>query len=98
MDGFFLCFDLAKRESFQKVENWIEQVEKYCNKAAPQLLVGLKSDLDRVVTSEEAAAWASLHGLRYLEASSKTLSNIDLVFLTMAQIVDEAEERAREEA
>ena len=97
-EGFFLCFDIADRASFTHVEKWIEQIEQYARKSVAMLLVGLKSDLDRNVTSEEAQEFATLHSLKYLEASSKTLANIDQVFLTMAQKAHEAAEAAAEDA
>lgn len=62
-------------------------------KSPPQILVGLKSDLDRAVSTEVASAFALSHQMKYIEASSKTSSNVDLVFLTMAQCVVEAAER-----
>jgi small GTP-binding protein len=94
INGFFYCFDLSRPETFKNVSKWIEQVEQYCDaKAPPQLLVGLKSDLDRAVSTEEASAFASSHHMKYIEASSKTSSNVDLVFLTMAQCVVEAAEK-----
>lgn len=92
--GFFLCFDLSRPETFKKITMWMEQVEKYCDvKSPPQLLIGLKSDLDRAVSTEEASAFASSHRMKYIEASAKTSSNVDLVFLTMAQCVVEAAEK-----
>lgn len=94
IQGFFYCFDLSRADTFKNVSKWLEQVEQYCDSKSPaQLLIGLKSDLDRAVSTEEATAFATSHKMKYIEASSKTSSNVDLVFLTMAQSVAEAVEK-----
>lgn len=94
IQGFFYCFDVSRPETFKNVTKWLEQVEQYCDLKSPaQLLIGLKSDLDRAVSTEEATAFATSHKMKYIEASSKTSSNVDLVFLTMAQCVAEAAEK-----
>ena len=92
--GFFYCFDLSRPDTFKNVTRWLEQVEQYCDvKSPPQILVGLKSDLNRAVSNEEATAFASAHRMKYIEASAKTNSNVDLVFAAMAQSVVEAAEK-----
>lgn len=98
VSGFLYCFDLSRADTFKNVVRWLEQVEQYCDTKSPaQILVGLKSDQNRDVSVEDANAFAALRNMKYIEVSSKTSSNVDLVFATMAQAVVENAEKAQED-
>ena len=48
-DGIILAFDLTNKKSFDDLGEWLQQSEthqkRYSGKRAPQILVGIKSDL-----------------------------------------------------
>jgi small GTP-binding protein len=82
--GTLYVFDLTRRQSFDNLMSWKEEVETVINK--PSILIGNKNDLheDRLITKEEAVSLANEMGaLMYIETSAKTGENLDLAFLTL---------------
>ncbi|CAN0449944.1 unnamed protein product, partial [Discosporangium mesarthrocarpum] len=59
---------------------------RYACENVNKLLVGNKSDLEakRVVTYEEAKAFADTLGIEFLETSAKNASNVEKAFMMMA--------------
>ena len=53
--GIILMFSLTDRISFQNLEKWYQEIERYASMEVNVVLVGNKSDLvgERVVTFEE---------------------------------------------
>ena len=41
-----IVYDITDRESFNCVENWLQEVDKYASEDVSKLLVGNKNDLD----------------------------------------------------
>ena len=82
-----LCYDVTDRETFTHLQRWMKEVEENARDNIPFVLVGLKADLPKVVSSEEAAEFADVYGMKHIEASSKQGSHVrDTVTLA----VDEA--------
>ena len=52
-----IVYDVTDRESFDAVDNWINEVEKYATVNVNKLLIGNKSDLinERQVSYEEGS-------------------------------------------
>jgi len=76
-----VCFDLSNAESFKNVHQWFVEVTRYANTEIALVLVGLKRDLVRVVTAEEANELVDRYAVRhYIECSSKTSENVTKVF------------------
>ncbi|MHA2250936.1 MAG: Rab family GTPase [Candidatus Kariarchaeaceae archaeon] len=79
--GSVVVFDLTRRESFDKVDDWIQNAR---NSAPNQLIIlfGNKNDLeDRQVTNEEAFEKAKkLNCINYFETSALTGENVDPAF------------------
>ena len=44
-NGALLVFDSVSFSSFQQLDYWYDQVEKYCGSNVPKILIGSKSDL-----------------------------------------------------
>lgn len=80
--GIILVFDLCDKKSFQDIQNWIGEVERYSNRETVKVLVGNKCDLvgDRQVTREEAETFASNEDMIYVEASAKSNKNVENIF------------------
>ena len=85
--GALLVFDITKRQSFLHLQSWLEEVRRQGTDNMSVLVVGNKTDLvdSREVTREEAELFASNNGLRYVETSAKTASNVDAAFLSSAE-------------
>lgn len=80
--GIILVYDITKRETFQHLEEWLEEIQLYCsNKDAVKLLVGNKADKEeRQVSREEAIAFARSKEMVFIETSAKTKLGIQQTF------------------
>lgn len=78
--GALIIFDLTKKESFEKVKFWINELDSNGPKDVVYCLLGNKADLtaDRVVKLEDITALAG-DNLHY-EVSAKTGNNVSLAF------------------
>lgn len=86
-DGILLVFDVSDRSSFEKVRDWIKQIQAYTQKdQIGVVLVGNKCDVEnREVKSDEGEALASEYNLKYFETSALNNSNIEETFQHLAQ-------------
>jgi Ras-related protein Rab-1A len=85
-DGIIMVFDVTSTESFDHVNDWLKEVNRYAAEGTVKLLVGNKSDraADRVVTEEHAKEFADELGIPFIETSAKSSKNVEEAFLTMA--------------
>ena len=85
-DGIIMVYDVTSQDSFDHVNDWLKEVNRYAAEGTCKLLVGNKSDrsTDRVVTSEQAKEFADEIGVPFLETSAKSAANVEEAFLTMA--------------
>jgi Ras-related protein Rab-1A len=85
-DGIIMVYDTTSSDSFDHVNDWLKEVNRYASEGTCKLLVGNKSDRtsDRAVTAEQAKEFADDLGVAFLETSAKTAKNVEEAFLTMA--------------
>lgn len=91
--GALLVFNLADRESFDQLPDWIDDVQQAAKPRQPVfLLAGNKADMDRhrQVLRREAELFANKHNMDYLETSAKTGQNVEELFALMARRIYEA--------
>mmetsp|Transcript_27822 Transcript_27822/g.41062 ORF Transcript_27822/g.41062 Transcript_27822/m.41062 type:complete len:212 (-) Transcript_27822:319-954(-) len=96
-DGIIMVYDVTCQESFEHVNDWLKEVNRYASEGTCKLLVGNKSDrtADKVVTAEQAKEFADELGIAFLETSAKSAKNVEEAFLTMAgELVKQREARA----
>jgi Ras-related protein Rab-1A len=91
-----MVYDVTSAESFDHVEEWLSEVDRYANENTSKLLVGNKADLVELkqVQEETAARFAEKLGISFLETSAKTATNVDAAFLTMSKELIAAREKA----
>ncbi|CAG9319638.1 Rab2_1 [Blepharisma stoltei] len=84
--GALLLFDICNRQSFINLNKWLAETQTNGNPDIVITLVGNKTDLEaqRVVSQEEAKAYADLNNMIYIEASAKTAFNVDKTFVDSA--------------
>mmetsp|Transcript_26967 Transcript_26967/g.57347 ORF Transcript_26967/g.57347 Transcript_26967/m.57347 type:complete len:215 (-) Transcript_26967:355-999(-) len=85
-DGIIMVYDTTSSDSFDHVNDWLKEVNRYASEGTCKLLVGNKCDRtsDRAVTAERAKEFADDLGVAFLETSAKTAKNVEEAFLTMA--------------
>ena len=85
-DGIIMVFDVTSMESFDHVNDWLKEVNRYAAEGTVKLLVGNKSDrtADKVVTETQAKEFADELGIPFIETSAKSSKNVEEAFLTMA--------------
>ena len=80
-----LVYDVTRRETFEKIENWHNEFIK-ASENISLILVGNKIDLedDRVISTKEGEGLAQNLGLSYIETSALTGENINDAFRVLA--------------
>lgn len=88
-NGVILIFDLTNRNSFEKLNSWMEDINNFGPKEIKILIVGNKSDLvdDRIVTFNEINIFISKLNVNYIEVSAKTGNNIGLLFENLTRMM-----------
>jgi small GTP-binding protein len=85
--GILLVFDMSNAETFAQCQTWMNSIHENMNEPVEIILVGNKCDKDRVVSSEEAQAFADRYKVRYFETSAKTGVNVEETFMAVAAMV-----------
>ncbi|CAO3632201.1 unnamed protein product [Mucor hiemalis] len=80
--GALLVYDITRRDTFENLPVWLEDVRQHANPNTVITLIGNKCDLEkhRQVSREEAEAFAKEHGLFFLETSAKSAENVEEAF------------------
>ena len=81
-----MVYDTTSSDSFDHVNDWLKEVNRYASEGTCKLLVGNKCDrtADWAVTTEQAKEFADDLGVAFLETSAKTAKNVEEAFMTMA--------------
>ncbi|XP_015904022.1 ras-related protein Rab-18 [Parasteatoda tepidariorum] len=80
--GAILVYDVSNRQSFQKLDQWLYELETYSTRTnIIKMLVGNKIDKDnRAVSREEGMKYARKHSMLFIEASAKTCDGVQCAF------------------
>ncbi|MCL7049797.1 hypothetical protein MKW94_008835 [Papaver nudicaule] len=83
--GAMLVYDMTKRQSFDHVARWLEELRGHADKNIVIMLIGNKSDLGtlRVVSTEDAKEFAQRENLFFMETSALESTNVETAFLTI---------------
>lgn len=90
--GALLVFDLSRKQTFQHVTDWLNDLRQIAEPDIVVILVGNKADLaqqennKREVTKEEAEEWAKQNGvMEYVETSAKSGENVEKAFMRVSE-------------
>ncbi|KAK4746250.1 hypothetical protein SAY87_012562 [Trapa incisa] len=83
--GAMLVYDITKRQSFDHVARWLDELRGHADKNIVIMLVGNKTDLGtlRVVPAEDAKEFSQRESLFFMETSALESTNVESAFLTV---------------
>ncbi|XP_038905902.1 ras-related protein RABA4c [Benincasa hispida] len=83
--GAMLVYDMTKRQSFDHIARWLEELRGHADKNIVIMLIGNKSDLGslRVVPTEDAKEFAQMENLFFMETSALEATNVETAFNTI---------------
>ncbi|XP_058224799.1 ras-related protein RABA3 [Rhododendron vialii] len=85
--GAMLVYDITKRQTFDHVARWVEELRAHADSSIVIMLIGNKSDLgdQRAVPTEDAIEFAENQGLFFSETSALSGDNVDTAFLKLLE-------------
>lgn len=85
--GAMLVYDVTKRQSFDHVARWVEELRAHADTSIVIMLIGNKADLvdSREVPTEDAVEFAESQGLFFFETSALTGDNVEPAFLKVLE-------------
>ncbi|KAB2056494.1 Ras-related RABA3 -like protein [Gossypium arboreum] len=83
--GAMLVYDITKRQSFDHVARWVEELRAHADNSIVIMLIGNKADLVdlRAVPTEDAVEFAEDQGLFFAETSALSGDNVDKAFFKL---------------
>ncbi|MBA0821849.1 hypothetical protein Goarm_018684 [Gossypium armourianum] len=82
-----LVYDISKRQSFDSLARWVEELRANADNSIVIMLVGNKADLvdQRAVPTEDAVEFAKEQGLFFAETSALSGDNVDQAFFKLLE-------------
>ncbi|KAF9679698.1 hypothetical protein SADUNF_Sadunf06G0041500 [Salix dunnii] len=83
--GAMLVYDMTKRQSFDHMARWLEELRGHADKNIIIMLIGNKCDLGslRAVPTEDAEEFAQRENLFFMETSALEATNVETAFWTV---------------
>ena len=88
-NGVLLVYDITRRDSFDSIISWEEEIRKSAPKNTVLFLVGNKTDLnkERVINTQEGKNKAEELGIIFTEVSAKNGDNIHILFEKISEAI-----------
>ncbi|XP_059651195.1 ras-related protein RABA3 [Cornus florida] len=85
--GAMLVYDITKRQTFDHVARWVDELRGHADNSIVIMLIGNKADLVelRAVPTEDAVEFAENQGLYFSEASAFSGDNVDNAFFKLLE-------------
>ncbi|CAH9068575.1 unnamed protein product [Cuscuta epithymum] len=83
--GAMLVYDMTKRQSFDHMARWLEELRGHADKNIVIMLIGNKCDLGslRAVPVEDAQEFAERENLFFMETSALEATNVETAFMNI---------------
>ncbi|KAG6434239.1 hypothetical protein SASPL_105862 [Salvia splendens] len=90
--GAMLVYDVTKRQSFDHVARWVDELRAHADASIVIMLIGNKADLlhSREVPTEDAVEFAETQNLFFFETSALTGDNVEPAFLKLLHQIHDA--------
>ncbi|CAD5116296.1 DgyrCDS5202 [Dimorphilus gyrociliatus] len=91
-DAFLFVFDVTNSQSFDKLDYWFKETNKYCTNDFDTYIIGNKTDLraKRIVPAAEGKRYASSRKSKYFETSCQSGEGINGMFNESVEISGKA--------
>ena len=92
VQGIILMYDITKRESFERLDMWLNIIKQMINEV-PIVLVGNKLDEEdneetgRIVSYTEGDEYAKVHKFLFFETSGLNGTNVDKTFINISEVI-----------
>lgn len=85
--GALLVYDISRRQTFQNICRWLEELRMHSDSGIVTMLVGNKCDLKeaREVSVDDGAALAQSEDLFFMETSALDSTNVSIAFQTIVK-------------
>lgn len=87
--GALLVYDISRRQTFQNICRWLEELRMHSDPGIVTMLVGNKCDLKeaRKVSVDDGAALAQSEDLFFMETSALDSTNVSIAFQTIVKAI-----------
>ena len=86
-EGILIVFDLTQKESFENIENWINEVTVYTGKDVIMICLGNKSDLKKGIDKNLIDEFQKKTGLEIINVSAKTGDGVEDAFKHIIELL-----------
>ncbi|KAJ0807637.1 putative small GTP-binding protein [Helianthus annuus] len=85
--GALVVYDVSRRQTFDSVGRWLNELHTHCDMNVITILVGNKSDLKdaREVSTTDGKSLAETQSLFFIETSALDSSNVNAAFQTIVK-------------
>ena len=94
--AIIICCDSTNKESFDNINNWIDEIAKYTDKEVDKLVLMNKCDLteERQIDKNDISKFEKENGIKIMEVSAKTGDGIDKAFeYIIEKLIDKNENK-----
>ena len=80
--GAFIVYDITRKQTFDDIDKWRNELVNSCNKEVTIMLIGNKCDLEdqREITKEQGEEKAKSFGFSFIETSALSGENLEKGF------------------
>ena len=86
-EGILIVFDVTKKESFESIQNWINEVTGYTGKDVIMVCLGNKNDLKKGIDKNEIYEFQKKTGLEIINVSAKTGDGVEEAFKHIIELL-----------
>ena len=86
-EGILIVFDVTKKESFENIQNWINEVTVYTGKDVIMICLGNKNDLKKYIDNKEINEFKKKTGLEIINVSAKTGDGVEDAFKHIIELL-----------
>lgn len=85
--GIIVVYDVTEPDTFQAVERWMSEIERFAGPEVNKMLVGNKSDMvsKKQVDYSQAKEFADSLNIPFFETSAKDNQNVEQAFLDLTR-------------